>query len=198
MTAGARPQRPLDAFMEDLEALEDPELAAEGLSQLSEALPPIAPSAELRARVLSDAAGSGRFERFAASVAKILDVGIEQARAFLDRLDDPSVFSAELPGISFYWVPGGPCVANAVRGFLRVKAGVEFPDHEHLGEETVLVLQGSFYDPARDLTVRAGDIDIMPASSSHAYRIPAEGVDLLMLSVTQVGARVMGQTFLPR
>ena len=189
----------LDAFLREVEAL-DGELVGGGLglSAMSEALEPVAPPDRLRASLLAGIPETGRFARFAESVAKLLDLGIEQARALLDRLDDDSLYQKELPGISFFWVDGGPAVANAVRGFLRVAAGTDFPDHEHMGLETVLVLQGAFTDHARGKTFRAGDVDTMPADSSHAYTVPRDGPDLLLLSVTQVGAKMLGMTFLPR
>jgi len=189
----------VDAFSRELEALDGHgDSAGLGLESITDALEPVAPPPGLRARVLENIPASGRYARFAESVAKLLDLGIDRAKALLDTLDDASRFSKELPGISFFWVDGGPAVANAVRGFLRVEAGVDFPEHEHLGLETVLVLQGAFTDPARGRTFVAGDIDTMPANSSHAYTIPKDGPDLLLLSVTQVGAKMLGMTFLPR
>jgi hypothetical protein len=194
--------RELDTFLLEVEGLDSgadcADSAGLGLAPLSDALEPIAPSAGLRARLLENIPATGRFSRFAESVAKLLDLGLDQARALLDTLDDESRYSKELPGISFFWVDGGPRVANAVRGFLRVEAGTDFPEHEHLGVETVLVLQGTFTDPARGQTFLPGDIDSMPANSSHAYTIPKDGPDLLMLSVTQIGAKMLGMTFYPR
>jgi hypothetical protein len=198
-----------DAFLEDLQTLsEEDELeaglrdfaAAHGLAQLSEALDSVAPAPDARARLLAEVPAKGRFDRFAEATAKMLDLGIEQAKALLDRLQDPdaSVFSDELPGISFYWCEGGPAVANAVRGFVRVKAGTAFPNHEHIGEENVLVLQGSFVDTSRGITFHVGDFDTMKAGTSHEYVVPEGGPDLLKLSVTQEGLRAMGLTYLPR
>lgn len=200
MTAGAHS---LDPFLLDVHELSEESAsleftAAEALAQFSEALEPATAPTSLRDRILADIPKAGRFERFAESVAKLLDLGIDRARALLDRLDDPSAFSSELPGISFFWVEGGPSVANAVRGFLRVAAGTHFPDHEHVGAENVLVLQGSFVDPGRGLTFLPGDIDVMSAGSSHDYLVPADGPDLLLLSVTQVGVRVLGMLYSPR
>jgi hypothetical protein len=205
-----------DAFLRDLESLsqelgresrraDQAELdglrdvsAGHALAQLSEALEPVAPAADARARLLAGIPAKGRFERFAEATAKLLDLGIEQAKALLDRLDDASLFTDELPGISFFWCEGGPAVANAVRGFVRVKAGTAFPDHEHIGDEIVLVLQGSFVDSSRGLRFHAGDSDTMKAGTSHDYFVPEGGPDLLKLSVTQEGLRAMGHTYLPR
>ncbi len=197
----SQPDRDGDVFLRELRELRDVEGDDTlGLVALSEGLEPIDPGPELRARVLESLARSesGRFSRFTEQVGKLLDLSLDRARALLDRLDDPTSFEQPLPGVSFFWVEGGPRVANAVRGFLRVAAGTDFPVHEHLGLETVLVLQGGFVDPTRGVTIRAGDLDRMPESSSHHFTVPADGPDLLILSVTQVGARVGEMTYLPR
>lgn len=174
--------------------------AGRGFTQLCEALDAVAvhDRAAARERLLASVPATGRFARFAEATAKILDLGIEQAKALLDRLQDESLFEQELPGVSFYWCEGGPAVANAVRGFVRVKAGTQFPDHEHIGDEIVLVLQGSFVDTTRGITFHAGETDVMKAGTSHEFAVPAGGPDLLKLSVTQVGLRAMGHTYLPR
>jgi hypothetical protein len=200
-----------DAFLRDLRALDerpddaelhvaDPDLLAHGLVQLTEALglDAVVPVSGARERLLAVVPAKGRFDRFAEVTAKLLDIGIERAKTVLDRLADDSVFSQELPGISFYWCEGGPAVANAVRGFVRITAGTHFPEHEHIGDEIVFVLQGSFVDPSRGLTFTAGDTDVMKAGTSHAYYVPEGGPDLLKLSVTQEGLRALGQTYLPR
>lgn len=193
-----------DAFLRDvleLEALDAAGLelsAGHGLVRLSESLEAVQAPVSTRERLLAGVPARGRFARFAEQTAKLLDLGIEQAKALLDRLEDSTLFSPELPGIDFFWCEGGPAVANAVRGFVRVKAGTRFPDHEHVGDEVVLVLQGSFVDAARGLTFTAGDIDRMPAGTTHDFYVPEGGPDLLKLSVTQVGIRAMGHTYLPR
>jgi hypothetical protein len=189
----------LDAFLRELQELEtETEHLEAGLVQLSEALAPVAPPAELRARLMAALPVSGRYERFAAGVAELLDLGLDRARALLDKLDDATGFSVEMPGIALCWVDGGPRVANAVRGFVRVAAGTHFPKHAHLGEERVLVLQGSYSDPTRGRVLRPGDVDVMDADTAHDYVVPADGPDLVMLSVTQVGLRIGDQIYLPR
>ena len=194
--------RDMDAFLGDLGELIDlnelEETAGHGLVQLSEALAPVEPPSGAREKLLSSISTEGRFARFAEATAKLLDLGVDQAKALLDRLHDLSLFDNALPGISFYWCEGGPAVANAVRGFIRVAAGTNFPEHEHLGDEIVLVLQGSFVDTTRGITFHAGDSDIMKAGTSHSYYVPEGGPDLLKLSVTQVGLRAMGQLYSPR
>jgi putative transcriptional regulator len=203
MTANKVDAKP-DAFLEDVarnaqDTNEDTneDLAGLGLSRLSAALAPIAPPPSLRAQLLAAAEPQARLARFAGSVAELLDLGIDKAKALLERIDDPTAWVDELPGIQFLWVDGGPRVVAAVRGFLRVEPGQAFPDHEHLGDEVTLVLQGGFEDPARGLTFRAGDIDRMPQGTTHMFRA-LPGVPLLKLSVVQTGLTALGHTYLPR
>jgi hypothetical protein len=200
----------LDTFLREVDAEFDRESAvdatapqtttqaAHALSVLSETLPQLSPSVELRARLLQSARSEGRLARFAGSVADMLDVSLGKAKQLLERIDDPAAWSLELPGVSFLWVEGGPAVAAAVRGFVRVSAGQEFPHHEHLGEELVLVLQGGFQDPSRGRVFRPGDTDRMPAGSSHAFRALPGGPDLVKLAVVHTGLRALGQDYLPR
>lgn len=183
-----------DGFLRDLEGLPeelDHEQLAAALVDGTEALP------GLRERLMSALPHSSRFERFADAVAELLDIERPRALRLLDQLDNRDLYNELMPGIELFWVRGGPRVADAVRGFVRVAAGLNFPEHEHFGEEHVLVLQGSFIDPSRDLTFRPGDIDNMPAGTSHLHIVPADGTDLLMLSVVHKGVSVGGQPFLP-
>jgi putative transcriptional regulator len=195
----------VDAFLSEVQAELDREAgvdaqlnAAAGLLHLSEALPAVVPSAGLRERILDGALTEGRLARFAGAVAELLDVGLDKAKALLERIDDPAAWSHELPGISFLWVDGGPRVAAAVRGFVRVSAGQEFPEHEHLGDEITLVLQGGFEDVERGRVFRPGEIDRMPPGTSHGFRALPGGPDLVKLAVVQTGLRALGQDFLPR
>ena len=199
-----REHRELDVFLRELQgddaadggvAARDPEL---GLIAVCESLKPVAPSADLRARLLASADAPSRLARFADRVAELLDVGLDKARELLARIDDPSAWEEQLPGVSFLWVEGGPRVAAAVRGFVRVRAGLDFPDHEHLGDEVTLVLQGGFEDPERKLVCRAGDIDRMPTGTAHGFRALAGGTDLLKLAVVHTCLKALGQTYLPR
>jgi hypothetical protein len=155
------------------------------------------PGAELRSRLMAALSETGRFERFAGTVSQLLDIEPSRALQLLDQLDDRSLFYELMPGIELYWVDGGPRVANAVRGFVRVAAGTEFPEHEHHGEERVLVLQGAFCDPTQGRTFRPGEVSVMPKGSSHLHIIPEDGPDLLLLSVIQEGVTVGDERFWP-
>jgi quercetin dioxygenase-like cupin family protein len=190
----------LDAFLRDL--MEYPELESLSPAQLTAALSePLdtsaAPATDLRSQLMAAVPETGRFERFADTVSQLLDIDRSRAERLLDQLDNHSLFYELMPGIELYWVEGGPRVANAVRGFVRVAAGLEFPEHEHHGEERVLVLQGAFRDPTQERTFRPGEVSVMPEGSSHLHIIPEDGPDLLILSVVQQGVTVGAQRFWP-
>jgi quercetin dioxygenase-like cupin family protein len=209
MTSRGEELRALDAFLRELHGADAaaadggdgaPASEAPGLGLLAvcEGLKPVAPSLDLRARLLHSADAPSRLARFADQVAELLDVGLDKARELLARIDDPSAWEEQLPGVAFLWVEGGPRVAAAVRGFVRVRAGMQFPDHEHLGEEITLVLQGGFEDPDRQVVVRPGEVDHMPVGTSHGFRALAGGTDLLKLAVVHTGLKALGHTYLPR
>jgi hypothetical protein len=183
----------------------DSRASEDSLSALARALPQpdqeAKPSADARARLLAGAAAlrpEDRFERFTQAVSELLDVGFEQARATLARIDDADAWVPQMPGVSFLWVDGGARVQDAVRGFVRVEAGATFPEHEHFGDEIVLVMQGSFVDSVTAEVVRPAALARRSAGTSHAFRVPADGPHLLKLAVVQKGLRVGEAVYGPR
>jgi ChrR-like protein with cupin domain len=194
-----RSKQPEDAFLRDLASLEgETEGASAALSSLSTALGEMLPSTSLRERILTDAVRQDRFVRFAEATARMLDVGLEKAREILNLLEDQSAWSHELPGISFLWVDGGRSVQDAVRGFVRVQAGLQFPDHEHLGNEHVLLIQGSYQDSISGKIFHPGDEVPMSAGTSHAFVVTPNGPDLIKLAVVHKGLRAGDLLYEPR
>ena len=90
-------------------------------------------------------------------------------------------------GMELLHVQGGRRVAGAITGFVRIEAGLAFPEHEHLGEEAVLIVAGRCEDAGR--IHQPGDIVRMPASSRHSFRV-CPGPDLVYLAVVQRGMRI--------
>jgi anti-sigma factor ChrR (cupin superfamily) len=171
--------------------------ASLGLLQLSAALPLTTPSAALRERLLGDAVPEQRLARYAPAIAEMLDVSLAQAQQLIQRLDDPQAWFDVLPGVALMPAEGGPRAAGALRGFVRVRAGDEFPRHEHLGEEAVLIMQGYYADSLHGEVYGPGDVPRMQADSEHSFRVLADGPDLLGLVRADGGLRAMGQEFLP-
>lgn len=166
----------------------DPELRVlldtyrEAAGALGGALGPVMPPPALRDRLFAsiDAiTGPGRYERFAARVAGLYDVTVEKARMFLNWIDDPARWeSAEYPNVEVIHLPAGPAWAGADCGLVRMPAGLEFPWHDHTGEEVTLVLQGQVHDSS-GVTMGPGDQQVLPPGAVHRYRVDAGGDDYI-------------------
>lgn len=174
--------------MSDTDTPSDTRHELEVLALAASALPAVSAPSSVLGRVLHSTQQLHRFERYAVAVAELLDVSVDEAISKLDRLDQPGAWQPGLfAGMQLLHVTGGPSVANAVTGFVRIEAGKAFPDHEHLGNESILVLQGRCQD--RDQLFVPGDVVHMPSGSSHSFQVCA-GPDLLYLAVVQMGLRV--------
>jgi quercetin dioxygenase-like cupin family protein len=185
----SQPDDLLDPFLRETEG-------ADVLPAIAAQVTGLRPSAGLRARILEAATGEGRFERFAAVTAELLDLPVAGAQALLDRLSDPGIWSPGLvPSMTLCHVQGGPRVKGAITGFVRIASGSGFPDHEHLGDEEVLIIQGSCIDSIGGKLFAPGDRVAMPSGSIHSFDV-RPGPDLVYLAVVFGGIRVGGQELL--
>jgi quercetin dioxygenase-like cupin family protein len=134
---------------------------------------PVEPSAALRARVLASARPETRFAGFEARLAALLDLPPEAVRALTARIaaagDDPWV-DDRVPGVRLLHFAGGPRHAAAHCGIVHVAPGVRYPAHRHEGEEWCLVLAGAAEEEGTGRRLAAGDLDVQPPGSAHAYR----------------------------
>ncbi len=158
---------------------------AEALGALTDALPPAAPAPDRRALLLGAATRRPRFERLLDRVAKLFDLGLEGARRLLDSVDDPAVWSPSgLPRVHFLHLQGGPAIAGADAGIVRIEAGAAFPYHGHTGRERVLFLQGACRVPELGGRVlRAGDDDFVDDTSFAHELVALPGPDVLYAAV---------------
>lgn len=126
----------------------------------------------LRQRVMQAIEPATRFAGFVERCAALFDLDAERARELLSSIDDatqPGWRASGIPGVTILKFSGGPRVANATCGLVRVKPGRLFPAHRHRGAERVLVLQGFARDDAGHLFA-PGDIARWHAGSSHTLR----------------------------
>lgn len=148
-----------------------------------------APLPSLRDRLLVSAELDGRFDRFIERAAGMLDVDPERAKALLDGIGrGESWYQGLVPEVKLYDITGGPNVANAITGFVRMPAGVPFPEHGHLGVETQLIIQGSGIDHRGEIW-RPGDVVVNTHADLHSFRA-RPGPDLVFLVVAQSGIRI--------
>lgn len=165
--------------------------AAEALSSLAVALMPVAPSPGLRDRLMASARGPARFAPFIDRLARMVDLTGERVQALLASLSQPGTWQPTPgPNVHLVHFDGGPAVAAADAGFVRVAAGTMFPDHRHVGDETVLVLQGSYSD-SDGAVVRAGELAHKPTDTRHWFTA-GPGEDLVYAVVVYGGIEIDG------
>ena len=143
----------------------DRSLAGELDTYLSALVTPMAPSADVKARLLASV-GGGRFERFVDRMVTLFDVSIDRARELLALTERAASWEHPIPGVSLIHFKGGPACANADCGFVRIAAGCKFPWHTHRGEEVNVILMGVARD-ADGKVLRAGDELVEQTNSAH-------------------------------
>jgi quercetin dioxygenase-like cupin family protein len=168
----------------------DPRLL-DALAELGPAF--AAPGSRLRARLLAEIARPGR--RFAPlfdALSDLFDLGDQALAALFERAAAPSEWrSAPVPHVHLLHLQGGPRMATADNGLVRVAAGARFPPHKHLGQERVLVLAGGYTDEQSGCVYLPGDLHEMAAGSTHAYvALPAR--ELLLAVSVVAGVEVEG------
>ncbi len=121
------------------QAAADEVLAAIGL--LAASLPQPAVPARGRVRLLAATAPAMRSH--ASRLAQLLRWSEADALRTLVALeDDVLAWESHGPAISHHRLAG----PDKIAGLLRISAGAQFPDHRHVGDEHLLVLQGSCVD----------------------------------------------------
>jgi quercetin dioxygenase-like cupin family protein len=155
----------------------DPALAAE-LASFHDAvdalIAPETPSPDVKARLMASV-GGGRFERYAKRIAEIYDVTIERGRELLGLIERAASWEVRAPGIGLVHFEGGPAVATADCGFIRIDPKMIFPWHTHVGVELSIVLVGTLEDNAGRI-LRPGDELLQQPGTEHAIRAQDEEV----------------------
>jgi quercetin dioxygenase-like cupin family protein len=162
----------------------------EGLYALALTLPAETPPPGLRDRILASLAPTSRFESFIDEIARMIDLGQDAVRGLLAKIDSAAEWVAGPPPSRLIHLPYGPRLAQVDVGFVCVPAGASFPHHRHLGDEHVLVLQGSYVD-TDGTTVGRGETAHKAGGSSHAFTVPA-GPDLIFLVILTEGIEIDG------
>jgi putative transcriptional regulator len=155
----------------------DPKLEAELATYRDAALElvmPSAPSPDVKARLMASA-GGGRFERFADRIAKLFDVTVERGRELLGLIERGASWEDRGSGIGLIHFAGGPAVATADCGFVRIAPGMIFPWHTHVGPELSIILVGTLQENTGKV-YRPGDEVPQDPGSEHCIRADAEEV----------------------
>ncbi len=133
-------------------------------------LEPEQPGASLRARLFGAVSGTGRFLPFLDRMMRIFDLPETQAQSELDTIGNDGAWDDMAPGVRFRDFEAGDATGEAHGGLVRVEPGHAFPRHKHVGEETMLVLQGRLEDEA-GTQYRAGDTIISADGTAHELRV---------------------------
>jgi quercetin dioxygenase-like cupin family protein len=149
--------------------------------------------ASLRERLLSSVARPElRFAPLYGALAELFDLHDQQLAVLFQRAATPAAWTrAPVPDTLLLHLQGGPRVADADNGLVKLGAGARFPQHRHLGAERVLVLDGSYRDEPSGRVYRPGDLHEMHEGSRHAY-VAAPGRDLLLAVSVVRGVDVDG------
>lgn len=140
------------------------------LEVLSLALEPQAAPAGLRGRLLQRVAGPDRFLPFLDRLISLFDLPESDTRREIDAILDPEAeWEQMVPGCTFRDFDGGPAIGEAHAGLIRLAPGSVFPNHRHVGEERVLLLQGRVIDE-HGSEYRAGDVIVSADGSEHELR----------------------------
>jgi hypothetical protein len=149
---------------------------------------PVEPPAPLKERLLSSIARAPRLEAYVEGSARLLDVSPSRAREYLWLVDDASRWKpTPFGGLEALLIKGGPGTAGAYCAFLRLPPGSTLPQHDHLGLEQGLVLQGRVKDDGGRVYGPGDRVDMEPGSRHELSALPI--VDCVFLLVLHGGVR---------
>lgn len=151
--------------------------AANALVELTELLAPVEPSAAARNRLLSAVSAAPlRYAPFFDRLSSFLDLPLERVKEILLTVNDRTRWeAAPLPGVLLMHFSGGPSVAGADVGLVRIEPDYRFPNHRHKGEERLFVLEGGYFDES-GRKYQPGDVHVMAAGTTHDYTVLSGGL----------------------
>jgi quercetin dioxygenase-like cupin family protein len=176
------------------ELVSDGAIDDELLAHIADAVGTRAPDPSVKQRLFERVRAGGRLHRFADRVAEMLDIDVEGARGLLDGIDRPDNWEeSPLPDVRLYHLDGGPKVQGAITGFVRIDSQGVFPEHDHTGPETVLIVQGRCRDTFDGRILGPGDVGRMAPDSGTHEVVALPGPPLVYLAVVFEGIRI-GET----
>jgi anti-sigma factor ChrR (cupin superfamily) len=99
------------------------------------------------------------------------------------RVEQPDAWAPFLiEGLEMIPVTAGPKCAGAIATLVRLQPGVRFPEHNHIGEETMLLLDGGFCETDGGEEAWRGDEMFRGDGTGHAF-VALPGVPCIAAAV---------------
>lgn len=138
------------------------------------------------------------FEIYVDKFMALFDLDAQRTRDILKKAAATSsddFIASGIPNTQLFYFKGGPRVADATCGIVRVAAGAIFPAHEHQGDERVIVLQGSATEQSgrRLLT---GDAIHCKKGTRHSFRAEDSGPLIFAVVLEKPNKWLLGQIIL--
>ncbi len=155
----------------------------------------LAPKSSMRRRLLEEVATIAPFSLYHERMVQILAGTSDGLLKELRAMPHPdSWMDGPIPNCRLYPCSAAAGERDAIRTLVLMESGSRFPTHDHLGDETVLVLQGTMIGEEGEI-YRPGEVLHMPKGTSHAFDVP-EGLDLIYLAVVEQGIQIGEQQIL--
>ena len=137
------------------------------------ALEPTEPSEALRQKTLGALSLDGRFERFAAQAGRLLDLGEDDARTVLNRIDQPADWYGDpkVGPTAMLWIEGGPAGKSGVSARSPSVGGPFSSSTRTSSGVWRFFIRGAVRLTRRPVIVRSGDFG--SSSRARASRISA-------------------------
>jgi putative transcriptional regulator len=156
----------------------------------------LAPKPSLRSRLLKDVSEIVPYARYLDDMAKMLVGSPGLLEDELRGLPHPNTWDdGPVDHCRLFPCEAGTTLSNVIRTLVLMESGSTFPDHEHLGDEHILVLQGSLLDEDGQL-YRPGDKLYMAEGTHHSFEVPV-GLDLIYFNVSHQGLQIGEQIITP-
>ena len=131
-----------------------------------------------RSRLLDQITALGPYSLYRDEMAAILGGSKEALAQELEAMPHPDTWmDGPIPRCRLYGCTAAAGPRDAIRTLVLMESGSHFPKHEHLGDETVLILQGTLLHEDGKI-YRPGAVLRMAKGTSHAFDVP-EGLDLI-------------------
>ena len=139
---------------------------------------PTVASIPLRERLLTSFGQRGRFGVFTDRLARLFDLPHREVAELLQRAEDPSAWQPWFTEGTDAIMLEGARIQGALAGIGRLRPGLRFPHHEHVGDEVTVVLEGGFRDEADGAEVWRGE-ELFKAAGTHHELVVLEGTSCI-------------------